>query len=167
VHVDAAAGQLVVHLALRHVVEGPQPVVELQLSRERLGPHAEQVHRNRLGELRDQVRADRPAAPQRVVDDDGRPPKVPGVPVPRIGDPVLDDAGRGATAVPDHPVEVRDVGDRDPVLVGQRMTAERDVAAGGVVFEVDRRQLEARPPTRPLLDEVELVRTLQDNEIRR
>ena len=62
---------------------------------------------------------------------------------------------------------MRDVHDRDAALIGQWMPAAGRAVARGVVLDIDRRQVAPGTAAEPLLDEGELYRALQDNEIER
>ena len=86
----------------------------------------------------------------------------------RVGDAVLHDGGRPAPAVPGHRVERRDVDDRhvaQPGVPEGRMLTTHGVLGRRVVLQVQRGQVGSQPAAGPALDEVDLVRPLEDDDV--
>src|SRR5690606_8511384 len=78
---------------------------------------------------------------------------------------VLHHACGGAPGVPHEGVEVGDVDDRDVAPVGERVAGAHRVARRGVVLDVDGRDVDAGTASGPLLEEGDLVRPLEDDDV--
>src|SRR5690606_41337256 len=120
-------------------------------------------HRRR--EFGEPVGPGAPAGAQRVVDAHAGAGNGGGVAVAGGDGAVLDDRDGGPPAVPEQPVEVGDVHDRDVgavvqevAAVGDDLVGEADVGggpAGGAVRDVDGGHVASRPPPDPRLAELQ------------
>src|SRR5690606_1951529 len=161
----AVAGQLIVQLRLREVLvearePGGDPLVEPGQA------HPVDLDRGAAGgDPGGEVHARDPPAAHRLGDDAAERGALAGPAVAGVGDAVVDDQGGGAPGVPHGGVERGDVHDGDVVAVGERVPPVRDVAARGVVLDVEGGQVAARFAAGPLPDEVELVGALQDDDV--
>ncbi len=164
VEVEPPAGELGVHPRLGQVPADVHRGVVHGLG-QALGPDAVHVEPDGVGEPREQVGTGDAVPPDGFVDDDGRALELAGVAVPGVEDPVLDDVDRGLAAVPHERVEMGDVDDRDVVTLRERVARGRGVAPRRVVLDEHGREIDTGPPARPVLDEVDLLRALQDDDV--
>jgi len=164
--VDPPPGELGVHRPLGDVVEGAQPVGRQPgVGGQRRRADAERVDRRRGREPADQVGAGDAAAADRFVDGDGDVRQLPGEPVARVDDAMLDDPGGGAAGVPEQAVEMGHVDDRQARLVGDGMAAVRHVALGRVVPQEQRGDVAPRTPAEPSFGEIQLVGPLEHDHV--
>ena len=162
----------VVQLGLRQVMAPaavePGQALLLGHRAQLVAGHAVDVHRQAAGHAEHDVAAGDPPPAHRLVDAHGQRRVLAGVARAGVGDAVLDHRRRVVAAVPGHGVEGGDV--RDEHVVQARVAQHRVLAADGVlggrvVLEVDHGQVGADPAAGPPLDEVELVGTLQHDDV--
>src|SRR5690606_9046927 len=126
----------------------------------------EDVQRGGQRQAGQQVGAGGAAAPQRLVDDDSGAFQLPGVAVAGVHDAVLDDGGGGGAAVPEQPVEVRDVHQQQVVAVGGRVPGVRHRPVRRVVLEVHGGHVPpGAAPAEPALGQPGLVRALEHHDV--
>ncbi len=165
VQIQPAAGHRRVQFALRQVPAAAASCGQPQMVGESARAHAEDVQRRDAREPRQQVRSRRPAAPHRVVDDDGRTRFRTGPQRPRVDDVVLDHLGRSTAVVPHQPIEVGHMDKGDVGPVGEGVAGADGGLVRAVVLDVHGRYVDAGPATRPPLGQCELVRPLKHHQV--
>ena len=125
---------------------------------------AEDVDRGGVGDGRQEISA-RDASPAKgFVDHHRSPRKRSAVPRTRVGNPVFDHLGPGPPVVPHQRVEVRDMHDRDPALLGERVPAGHRLQ-WRIVFDEHRGHIDPCPQTAPQAKQVDLLGPLQNDHV--